>query len=275
MKPDNMFTDSHAHLYWDSFRLDLDAVLDRAAQAGVNTIINIGTNLETSKTAAGQKSDKVKIYSTIGIHPHDWEKYITNFSVSIRDDIEGLRGVSLANRSKIIAVGECGLDYHFQHNPGYKPSTLPVNQIKQIQRQLFKKQVDLAKDLNLPIVVHCRDAWDEILDYLDGCSGVLHCYSGGQDTTKKVMGTSLFIAFATNITYPRNDYLWEAAKIIPLERILLETDAPFLAPLSIRGQRNEPVYVLEVAKKLAEIKGVRPEEVAKCTTENAYTLFGL
>lgn len=267
--------DSHTHLYWDSFQLDFDAILDRAAQAGVDTIINIGTSLKTSTIAAGQKSDKVQIYSTIGIHPHEWEKYITNPFVSIHDDIESLRGVYQINRSKVAAVGECGLDYHFQHNPGDKPSTLPISQVKQIQRQLFRAQVDLAKDLNLPVVVHCRDAWDEILNYLDGCQGVLHCYSGNLEDTKRVLSTPLYVSYAANITYPKNDILRETIKIVPLERILIETDAPFLAPQSIRGQRNEPAYVLEVAKKLAEIKGLSATEVAKHTAENTHLLFGL
>lgn len=265
--------DSHAHLYWDSFRLDLDAVLDRAAQAGVNTIINIGTNLETSKIAAGQKSDKVKIYSTIGIHPHDWEKYITNSAVSIHKDINRLEEIYQSNKDTVVAVGECGLDYYFQHNPGYQPSTLPLSQVKQIQRQLFRAQIDLAKDLKLPVVVHCRDAWDEILNYLPGTKGVLHCFSGTLEDAQKAVKLGYSISFAGNITYPKSDKLKAVAKDINLDRILIETDAPFLAPQSRRGTRNEPAYVAEVAQTIAQIKGVNLEEVAKYTTNNTKKLF--
>lgn len=261
-----MLIDSHAHLFWPSLRDDFDAVLDRAVQAGVNTIINIGTNLETSKQALAQHSDKVTILSTIGIHPHDYEKYITDSPVSIQQDIAKLEEIYHSQSGKIVAVGECGLDFHF---------SIPTDQIKDIQRQLFKAQIELAKKLDLPVVIHCRNAWNEILDYLNGCQGVLHCYSGNLEDTKNVLMTKLYISYAANITYSKNDALRETIKLVPLDRILLETDAPFLAPQGKRGQRNEPANVLGVAKTIAEVQETTLNQIAHQTTNNSKALFNI
>jgi len=270
-----MLIDSHAHLFWPSLKADFDAVLDRAAQAGVNTIINIGTNLETSKQAITQKSDKVAIFSTIGIHPHDCKKYTNGSGVSIQQDINHLEELYQNNKSKIVAIGECGLDFHFQDNPDYIPSSISIDQIKDTQRALFEAQVDLAKKLSLPLVIHCRNAWNEILDYLKEAKGVLHCFSGNLEDTKKIFQFPLYISYAANITYPKNDLLRETITITTLERILIETDSPFLAPQSKRGQRNEPADVLEVAKTIAEIKGINLNQVAEQTTNNSKSLFNL
>lgn len=270
-----MLIDSHAHIFWPSFEADFNAVLDRAKRAGVTTIINIGTNLETSQKALEQKSDKVAIYSTIGIHPHDYDKYSSSTDVSIHKDIDKLEMMYEVNTSKVVAIGECGLDFYFEGNPDYTPSSYSIDQIKDIQRGLFTAQVDLSKKLKLPLIIHCRNAYNEIFDYLDQTTGVLHCFSGNIEDAKRVVDLGYYISFAGNITYPKSDGLREVARQIDLERILIETDSPFLAPQNIRGQRNEPANVVEVAKTIAEIREISLNQVEQQTTNNSKALFNI
>lgn len=268
----SMLIDSHAHLYFPGLLEDFEGVLKRAIGAGVNYIINIGTDIETSQKALAQAKqaleNNIQIYSTIGIHPHDVIDSLTN--TSIQEFINQLEQLYLNNKEKIIAVGECGLDF----------STSPQDDTKNIQIKLFKAQIDLAKKLNLPLIIHCRDAWDEMLNHLCFTSdvvhnGVFHCYSGDLEITKRVLNTPLFISFAGNITYPKNEGLRESAKIIPLDRILLETDSPFLAPQKYRGKTNEPSFVTEVAKCLSEIKNISLEELVNQTNQNSMKLFNI
>ncbi len=268
-----MLIDTHAHLYWPDYKQDLDQVIKHSLDAGVTTIINVGVDVELSKKAAELESDKVKFYSTIGIHPHEAVKYLSDPSVSIHEDIEKLEKIYQENISKCIAVGECGLDYKEVDE-----------QIKPLQRQLFQAQIDLAKKLNLSLIVHCRDdrsknpsnseAWDQVLEMIGEHPTILHCYSGLSQTTQKVLSIpNVLVSFAGTITYPKNDYLREAAKLLPLEKIVLETDCPFLPPQSKRGTRNEPSAVLEIANLIADIKGVSFDEVAIQTTANAAKIF--
>lgn len=272
-----MLTDTHAHLYWDSYKGDLDQVIQRSIEAGVTTVINVGVDVQLSIKAAEQvkmvlnKIPQFRAYSTIGIHPHEAHKYSSD--VSIHEGIEQLGRIYQENRSNCVAVGECGLDY------------VEVDeQIKDMQRQLFQAQIDLAKKLNLPLLVHCRDdrsknptnseAWNEVLEMAGDHPTVLHCYSGLSKITNLVLNSSnLFVSFAGNITYPKNEYLREAAKVLPIDRICFETDSPFLSPQSKRGMRNEPSSVLEVAQLVAAIKGLSLEKVAMQTTNNVKELF--
>lgn len=280
-----MLIDTHAHLYWEDYKQDLDEVIRRSLDAGVTTIINVGVDVEKSREAV-QVSKKLALsevegYSTIGIHPHEAIKYSSNTNVSIHEDIKKLGQIYQNDTNKVVAVGECGLDYFF--DPEFTPSTLSTDQIKDLQRKLFQSQIDLAKKLNLPLIVHCRDdrsqnltntqAWDEVLDMVSNHFGILHCYSGLQKTTRKALASNFLVSFAANITYPKNEYLREAVKILPLEKICLETDCPFLPPQSKRGQRNEPANVLEIAQLIAGIKGISLEEVAAQTTANVSKLF--
>ena len=316
-------TDTHAHLYWDSFKEDFDDMLKRALDAGVSTIINVGVDLEKSREALIQVQNlekdprwqKMKFFSTIGIHPHESIKYFSNTDVSIREDIEKLEQIYQSNVSKCIGVGECGLDYFFpspvipstsamlsvnvseeslnsfqnksgDSSPSAQNDRINARQVKILQRKLFQAQINLAKKMNLPLLVHCRDdrsknpenseAWDETIDMTKDHFGIYHCYSGLPETTARILRTTRFlISFAANITYPKNEYLREAAKIIPLERIVLETDSPFLAPQIKRGQRNELANVVEVAKSISDIKRISLEEVASKTSENVAKLFSL
>ncbi|MBI4038806.1 TatD family hydrolase [Candidatus Daviesbacteria bacterium] len=275
--------DTHAHLYWDLFESDLNAVIQRSIDAGVTTIINVGVDVKLSKKALQQVQDKLAnisgltAYSTIGIHPHESVKY------SLQKDIDNLEQIYKSNRTKVVAVGECGLDYLF--DPKFTP-TLSITQIKNLQKKLFQAQINLAKKINLPLLVHCRDdrsqdpqnceAWNEVLQLIGNHPAILHCYSGLPHTTNYLLPTTNFlVSFAANITYPKNEYLREAVKALPLERICLETDCPFLAPQSKRGQRNEPANVLEIAQLIAELKHVTLEKVANQTTENVKTLLKL
>lgn len=287
-----MLTDTHAHLYWEDFQEDFDEMIKRAISAGVSTIINVGVDVEKSQAALEQVQNTnwppgMTVYSTIGIHPHEAlrlaeftpysvtglaQDKLSDIDVSIHEDIGKLEQIYLSNTTKVVAVGECGLDY------------MEVDeQIKKLQRQLFQAQINLAKKLKLPILVHCRDdrsknpnnteAWDEVVDLVKDHFGILHCYSGLPETTQKALKTNFLISFAGNLTYPKNDYLKEAAKIIPLDKIVLETDCPFLSPQSKRGQRNEPANLIEIVQGLAEIKGVSFVKIAQRTTANVQKFF--
>lgn len=264
-----MLADTHAHLYWDSFKDDFDDVVKRAVNNGVSYIINIGVNVATSKKALEQVKTYpwpkgLKVFSTIGIHPHE----------SIHENnIEKLEEIYLSDTEKVIAIGECGLDYKDADE-----------QTKEAQRKLFQIQIELAKKLNLPLIVHCRDSgstsspsstWDEVLEMTKNSFGIYHCYSGLPQTTLKVLDTRFLVSFACNITYPKNDYLLAAIKLLPLERIVLETDSPFLPPQNSRGKRNEPSNVMEAAKIVAQVKNITTEEVARQTTANVVNLLSV
>lgn len=285
-----MLIDTHAHLYWPDYKQDLDQVIQNSLDAGITTIINVGVDVGLSKKALRQTQDKLakipgfSAYSTIGIHPHEAVKYLSDPSVSIHEDIEKLEQIYQSRTGKVVAVGECGLDYYLDRNDIHPDISLPHYQIKAGQKQLFQAQIDLAKKLNLPLIVHCRDdrsqnpknseAWDEVLKMVGDHPTILHCYSGLAKTTKKVLGMpNVVVSFAATITYPKNEYLREAAKILPLEKIVLETDCPFLPPQSKRGTRNDPSAVLEIANLIADIKGASFDEVATQTTANAAKIF--
>lgn len=274
-----MLIDTHTHLYWKEFKDDFNEVIQRSIAAGVTTVINVGVDVELSKKALEQVQGKLaniqnfSAYSTIGIHPHESIKYSN--AVSIHKDIAKLEQIYLSATSKVVAVGECGLDY------------VGINeQTKQLQRQLFQAQIDLAKKLNLPLIVHCRDdrsknpqnteAWDEVIELTRDHFGIYHCYSGLPHTTSYILQSINFlVSFAGNLTYPKNDYLKEAVRTLPLEKIVLETDCPFLPPQSKRGQRNEPANVLAIAQFIADEKGISLKEIRIQTTENVKNLFKL
>lgn len=292
-----MLIDTHAHLYWDSFKEDFDEMIQRAVDAGISGIINIGVDIETSQNALDQaKTTKwpkgLSVYSTIGIHPHEAVKY-TNLgqkysdrNTIVHEDMAKLEEIYESDPEKVVGIGECGLDYFFNNNPGYTESHTSIDEQKDLQRKLFQAHIDLAKKLNLPLVVHCRDdrskdpanseAWDEVIKMVGNQPAILHCYSGLSHTTNYLLpATNLMVSFAANITYPKNEYLREAVKTLPLNRILLETDSPFLAPQSKRGQRNEPSSVKEIAQLIADLKGISFEEVANQTTKNTKKFFSI
>lgn len=292
-----MLIDTHAHLYWDSFKEDFDEIIQRAIDTGISTIVNVGVDIETSKEAlrlaksslsgySSNEVEKLQLYSTIGIHPHETVKHASAATSSIQKDMDELEKIYLSDPKKVIAIGECGLDFLFHTNDLHPDISLSPDQTKALQKNLFQAQIDLAKKLNLPLVVHCRDnrsqnpqnseAWNEVIEMVGNHPTILHCYSGLSHTTSYILhATNLVVSFAANITYPKNEYLREAAKTLPLEKILLETDCPFLAPQSKRGQRNEPANVKEIAEVIADLKGISFEEIANQTTTNAISIFSL
>lgn len=280
--------DTHSHLFWDLYVDDFEEVIAKAVEAGVKTAVNVGVDIETSQKALDLKTvnPDMKFYSSIGIHPHEAFRYGSKNQesrIKLEEDIAELEKIYLENPEKVIGVGECGLDSLF--NSKYAPNGETIEELMDLQRKLLKAQIDLAKKLELPILIHCRDdrgknpenseCWDEVLEMVEGHYGVLHCYSGLMPTTLKALESKFLFSFAGNLTYPKNSYLQEAVKIVPLDRIVLETDCPFLPPQSIRGQRNEPASVRETAQTIAEIKNVPIEEVARVTTENFLKLFNL
>ncbi len=283
-----MLTDTHAHLYWESFIDDFDDLIQRAREAEVTTIFNVGVDVEKSQKALRQVEEQlskipgISFYSTIGIHPHEATRY-EDESV-LKKDIEELEKIYRSNTNKVVGVGECGLDFFFENS--HNPSPLSEEKQKELQIKLFSHQINLAKRLNLPLIVHCRDdrsknpenseAWEKVLEMIGNHPTVLHCYSGLLKTTQKVLKIpNVWVSFAATITYPKNQYLREAAQILPLEKIVLETDCPFLPPQNKRGERNEPAFIKDAAQLIAELKGLTLEEVGHQTCQNVIKLFAL
>lgn len=289
-----MLIDTHAHLYYDNFKPDFNEVIRRTKDAGVTTVINIGADLESSKKAVELESSQVKFYSTIGIHPHEvlrltQDKQPISESIhkhigllasqdpvfSFHSKIEKLEELYQSHPGKVVAVGECGLDYFFS-GVDYSPSLLPEGKQKELQKILFASQISLAKRLNVPIIIHCRDSWNDIfLPELHEASGVFHSFTGSPEVAQKVLDMGYYLGLTCPITYPKNEYLRQIIKESPLEMLLTETDCPFLPPQSMRGQRNEPANVTEVVKVIAEVKGISFDEAAAVTYKNAQKLFSV
>lgn len=245
-----MLIDSHAHLNFGELLTDIEGVLDRAKVAGVEKIINIGTSLEDSKVAIELAQKYENLYATVGIHPEntcaDWNEF-----------------ERLAKSPKVVAIGECGLDY-------FKIQDLRLK-TQEITRQkiIFEKQIEIAKKLNLPLVIHMRDSQEEMAKIdLTNNRGVFHCFSGGIEVQ-----SNFYISFAGNITFKNAHNLREIAKLVPLEKLLVETDCPFLAPDPLRGSRNEPENVKITVSKLAELNNISLDELSGVTSANAINLF--
>ncbi len=262
-----MFIDSHAHLEMEQFAADRPQMLERARAAGVETILAIGSGTGPgSLDCALQIAEEHDwIYATIGIHPHEAR-------LAGKDDYVELR--ELAKRPRVIAWGEIGLDYYYDHSP------------REVQRDVFVRQMDLAREAALPIIIHCRpseqsqNAWDDCLALIEGqwpadLGGILHCFTGQRDHAERALRMGFMISFAGNVTFAKADNIREIAKELPLDRMLIETDSPFLAPVPHRGKRNEPAFVVKVAEKIAEVRGIRAEEVGAQTSENFRRFFKL
>jgi TatD DNase family protein len=254
--------DSHAHIDFPQFAEDRDAMLERARAAGVTTLLAIGTGPGPEKLDSAlpfaEKHDW--IYATVGIHPHEAKEVTTRH-------LEGL--ARLAKHPKVIAWGEIGLDYFYDHSP------------RETQDQVFRDQMALAQQAKLPIIIHCRDAWADCMNILEehwkptGIGGILHCFTSTLEDAKRGLDMGFLISFAGNSTYPKAQNLRDVAKALPLEKILIETDSPYLAPQAYRGQRNEPAYVAEVARMLASVRNLSADEIAAATAENFRRLFRL
>jgi TatD DNase family protein len=252
-----MLIDTHAHLHDPVFDPDRDTVIHTARQDGVDTMVTIGTDLATSQKAVELARKHDFIYATVGVHPHE-----------VKDLQEGFYQFleQLALQPKVVAYGEIGLDYYYMHSP------------KDSQQKHFREQIRLAKELELPLVIHTRQAAEETLAILqeekaDEIGGVFHCYTGNLATAKAAIAMNFFISFSGILTFTKAVDLQAVARELPIQHLLVETDCPYLAPIPYRGKRNEPAHVRHVAEKLAQIKGLPYEEIARITTQNAKRLF--
>lgn len=254
-----MFVDTHAHLFSPDFNGDIDAILNRSREAGVDYIIVPGTDLATSARAV-ELADKYDfIYAAVGIHPHDTKEWRD----SLLDNIE-----ELAAHRKVVAIGEIGLDYYYDFSP------------KEKQMDALDSQILLALKLNLPVIIHNREADEDMMrvirTYKDTClKAQFHCYAGSAEDARELIELGHLISFTGNITFQKADNLRNIMKGIQLENLMLETDSPYMTPVPFRGQRNEPAHVRLVAEKIAEVQGLSLDVVANSTSYNAYRLFGI
>ena len=249
-----MLIDTHCHLFFDELKKDLSSVLKRAADLGVTKFICVGTNIEDSKESYNLALNYENIFSTAGVHPHDTEEVAENY-------IDEL--YNLLKNKKVVAVGEIGLDYF------KKLSDISV------QKKIFAEQLELAQNINKPIVFHNRDSDDDILNTLSefpNVYGVAHCFSSTYDVAKKLIDMGFYISFSGNLTF-KNSHLPDVAKRLPIDRILVETDSPFLSPVPYRGKTNEPGRARFVADLLARLHNLSINEVAQITTTNAKAIF--
>lgn len=253
-----MFIDTHCHLEDENFSVDRADVIERAKLAGVERIINFGSTMQNSIAVTELAKNFSELYAGVGIHPEEIDDF---------DEKTCAKLAELAANKKVIAIGEIGLDYHWEKDSARRL----------IQQKIFIEQLDLARQLNLPVCVHDRDAHGDTLKILQtegkNLRGVLHCYSGSLETAREVWKLGWFIGVDGPLTFKNSAKLPEVIKEAPRDMILIETDAPYLAPVPYRGKRNEPAYVVEVAKKLAELRGETLDEVAAYTTDNAKNLY--
>src|SRR5579863_507114 len=261
-----MFVDSHAHLDGKQFDSDRDAVISRAVEGGVRTIVAIGNGDGPPTLDNGIKLAERHpfIYATIGIHPHE---------ARLASDEAYADMERLARHPKVIAWGEIGLDYFYDHSP------------REMQQQVFLRQMELAGSAKLPIVIHCRpsdgsdNAWEDCLQMIGDhwaptkIGGILHCFTGTWPHAKRALDMGFVISFAGNLTFPKAQQIRDAALEVPLDRMLIETDCPYLAPVPNRGKRNEPAYVKETARRLGELRGLSMDEIGERTARNFYKFF--
>jgi TatD DNase family protein len=244
--------DSHCHLDDKQFDPDRDEVVARAREAGVERMMAIGTgngppDLECALRLARQHDF---IYATVGVHPHDAAKATPETFAAME---------TLAAETKVLAIGEIGLDYHYDFSP------------RDVQREVFIAQLKLAARAGKPIVIHTREAWEDTLlvlrEHWSG-AGIIHCFSGGPAEARQALDLGFYLSFGGVLTFPKAEALREAARMTPEDRLLVETDAPYLAPVPKRGKRNEPAFLVETARRLAEVRGTSPERIAETTTAN-------
>jgi TatD DNase family protein len=261
-----MFIDSHTHLDGKQFAADREQVIARAREAGVIAMVAIGNGDGPPHLDAGvQLAEKYSfMYATVGIHPHE---------ARLADGQAYAEMERLARHPKVIAWGEIGLDYHYDHSP------------RDVQKEVFARQMELAAGAKLPIVIHCRpsdnsdNAWEDCLGMIQqhwafkGIGGILHCFTGTWPQAKRALDFGFMVSFAGNVTFPKAQQIRDAALQVPLDRMLIETDCPYLAPVPHRGKRNEPAFVIETARKIGELRNLSAEEVGEQTARNFYSFF--
>ncbi|MGA7081240.1 MAG: TatD family hydrolase [Terriglobales bacterium] len=269
-----MFIDSHAHLEGKRYDLDRDDVLARAKQNGIDAYLAIGNGDGPDSADCGIKlaeqydgrQEYPRIWASVGIHPHE---------ASLANEAADAQMLEWARHPKVIAWGEIGLDYFYDHSP------------REVQKAVFLRQMELANAAKLPIIIHCRPsdnseiAWEDCLSMIaeqwrpSGLGGILHCFTGSFEHARRALDMGFMISFAGNITFPKAQSIRDAAQMVPLDRMLVESDSPYLAPIPHRGKRNEPAFVKEVARQIGELRGLPTEEIGFRTTQNFYQFFGL
>lgn len=254
-----MLIDTHVHLNVQAFDEDRHEVIERARENGIRRMINVGFNRETIPGSIALAEQYDFIYSTVGWHPADAKDMTPN-------DLEWIE--SLCRHEKVVAIGEIGLDYYWDTSP------------KDVQARVFREQIRLARKLGMPIVIHNRDAHHDVVQILREekaaeVGGVMHCYSGSWETAKMCLDMNFYISFGGPVTFKNAKQPKEVLAKVPLDRLVIETDAPYLAPHPYRGKRNESSYVRLVAETAAQIKGISMEELAEITSQNAVSIFGI
>ncbi len=256
--------DSHCHIDGPQFDDDRDEIVSRAKAAGVAAMLNVGTgdpHSDDFKKAVAVAEKYENVFASVGVHPHDAKLY---------DDQAEEHLTELTRSKKVIAWGEIGLDYYYDHSP------------RDVQREVFRRQIHVAKQLKLPVIVHSRDADEDTVQIISeefsgesGNVGIMHCFGGSPEMAKELMPLGFLISFAGNVTFKKAENLREAARVVPLDHLLVETDCPFLTPEPFRGKRNEPAFVAHTAKFLADLHGVPADELARRTTDNFLRFFRL
>ena len=251
--------DTHAHLVDKAFHQDREEMLQRAKEAGVAGIVCIGDTLASSQESLALAQEQEGIWATAGVHPHH--------ALQAGEDLEA-RLLELLSHPLVVAVGEVGLDYHYDFAP------------RDVQHQVFRRQIRIARKVGKPLVIHSREANEDVVRILqeekaEDVGGVFHCFWGDEELARTVLAMGFYVGVGGPVTFKKSEALRATLKTVPLDRLLVETDSPYLAPVPFRGKRNEPAYVVESARQLAAVKGLTPEELADVTTENARRLFRL
>jgi TatD DNase family protein len=249
--------DSHCHLDSDQFDQDREAVIERALAAGIAKMVAIGTGNGPPDLEAGIRlADRYEaFYTTVGVHPHDASKQFDEGHLS-----------DLTQHPKVIAIGEIGLDYHYDFSP------------REVQKAVFIKQMEIAAGAKKPIVIHTREAWDDTISTIrehwdTSLGGIMHCFSGTPEQAQQALDLGFYLSFGGIVTFPKPLDIQESARITPDDRLLVETDAPYLAPVPKRGKRNEPAFMIETVRKLAQLRGVPEQAIADSTTANFHRLM--
>ncbi|MFW6287620.1 MAG: TatD family hydrolase [bacterium] len=251
--------DTHAHLDFPRYDKDRNDIIAKAWDSGISYIVNVGADMISSRRSIGLAEEYPFIFATVGVHPHD----ASDVNQDLLDELR-----EMAAHDRVVAIGEIGLDYHYDNSP------------REVQKSAFRDQLKLADELSLPVVIHSREADEDTLEILkagfnQNNGGIMHCFGSGLKMAIECLDMGMYLAFGGVSTFKNADDLREVIKAVPLDRILLETDSPYLTPEPFRGKRNEPRYVRFVAEKIAEIKSLDLIEVAETTTSNAIKVYGL
>jgi TatD DNase family protein len=249
--------DTHAHLDGEEYATDREEMIARARSAGVVHIVNVGFNLESSRRSVRLAEEYDLIYAAVGIHPHDAAEAGPGYLEELKE---------MAAHPRVVALGEMGLDYYRDLSP------------RPVQQKIFREQLALARELELPFIIHDREAHGDLMKILrenrpGPSGGVLHCYSGSWEMARECLALGLYLSIAGHVTYSNANRLKEIVTRVPLDRLLIETDAPYLSPAPFRGKRNEPAYVACTAEEIARLRGLKTEDLAKACTENGRKLF--